>query len=119
MVGYDIDDDLDTVLVSLGAKRGQLTFGAEPGILGDRHADRLVELPPLSCYVSRRRVVLRLLNRRGLNSGITRRSNRRQGLFDCVVRPVERVQYDAVLDIRLQMSVCGNFVRRADACSAG
>ena len=52
VVGNDVADNLDAVLVRLSAKGGQLSLCTEPALLSYLHADGLVELPPLTAYVS-------------------------------------------------------------------
>ena len=101
MIGNNITDNLNTVLVRLCAESGQIGLGAQPCLLCDLHADRLVKLPPLSADIRRRGIIFWLLHRRGLHSRITRRGNSRQIILNCVVRPVERVQDHAVLNIFL------------------
>ena len=109
VVGDDINDDLDAVPVGFGAELRQLLFGAEPRVaVGNRHSERLIELPPLTAAVCPRGIViLGSLNRRGLNRGIARRGDVGQVCLDAVVRPVKAVQNGAALNGFLRVGYNG------------
>ena len=99
MVWNDIADDFDAVFVSLITKWFKIVLCAEPWLLCNMEADRLIKLPPLTCYIAWGWVVLWLLNGRSLNCCVSCRCNCGKVFFDCIVRPVECVEHNTVADL--------------------
>ena len=91
MVGDDVHDDLDAVLVRLGAERLQIVQGAD--LVAECEARRLVQPVP-------RAVAVMLLQGRGLDRRKARLCDVGQFFLDLIERPVEAVQDVAVLDPR-------------------
>lgn len=87
MVGDDIDDDLDTVIIRLFTKRLKLGFCSKPCCaVGYAESERLIELLPLAALVGvARGIILRLLYGRGLYSGIACRGDGGKIGFDIIV----------------------------------
>ena len=100
VVGDHVDDDLDAVLLSLGAHGGKLRSGADGVALDsvDDEINRLILDPPHAVHILAGGVFLNRLDGGGLHSGITLGSDQRQVLLDGVEGPVPCMEGGAILD---------------------
>ena len=99
VVGNNVDNDLDALLVGSFTQALELGLGAQGTVAGivDVEAHGLVECPPVAEGVLCGGL-LGLLNGRGLDGSVAQGNNLIQILFDVLIGPVPAVQGYAVLN---------------------
>ena len=112
VVGYNVNDDVDAVLVRFLAHGGEFRLRAESGVSGvvNGEVSRLIINPPNLVGLALG-AFLCLLDNRGLHRGIARFGNLLHVCLDVVEGPLPSVKNNALLGSLHQSVACGDGIR--------